>query len=140
MYTCSLEGGVFFPFLSSPSFNVNSSNASQSRSTPSFSLGLYFTGDGMFTYLSVCEGYMKLPPSSSRDYILLEGFVVPVWFANLDHPIWALNVSLVVVHSGDSSSNRSLSTYNTSPQLELRDGNQVVCHVSSAGIMEILDS
>ncbi|KAI5068770.1 hypothetical protein GOP47_0017115 [Adiantum capillus-veneris] len=111
----NVDGGLFFPILSSPFFNDSSQAA-----PPGFAFGLYGSpcNSAVCTlYLAVCAGYsgntepdalqqsglffplstpagIKVYPS----YFTQNGIVVPLWIANGDSPINnAGDASLVVV-------------------------------------------
>eukprot|EP00250_Pteridium_aquilinum_P022549 c25409_g1_i1 orf=414-2414(+) len=67
-------------------------------------------------------------------FVSVDGFVAPVWIANMGRPIKdATNASLVALEVPDSKGHLHM-------ELQLRDGDQVVWKVSDVGMMEIQDT
>ncbi|MCO5570491.1 hypothetical protein L7F22_024213 [Adiantum nelumboides] len=139
----ALDNGLFIPILNSPSFN------SSSQISPGFSLGLFiqYTVDPPTSFMAICAGSwgrhnVTMAMSEDGNPVIqsssTDGIAIPMWIANLQHPIQNLfsPVLVVIPDHGSISKHSSIIT----PQLQLRDGNHVLWNVSNVGMMEMRDS
>ncbi|MCO5561046.1 hypothetical protein L7F22_014667 [Adiantum nelumboides] len=163
----NLGGGLFFPILSSPSFDIRNSSALSRRPLNlGFSLGFYAWCNyddhdydhGMHRacewYMAVCAGssgsrhttqYWSNNDTELEGPVFEGGFAVPVWFANLDrgmkHPEKASLVLLEEAVAGKKTQELQL---RESGDGDIGEEQQVVDHVlwsiKDATLMEVSDS